>query len=100
MKMSKKTLNDHLLTGPNNLNDLVKLVLRVRLYPWIFLLDISRMYNRFKLHEEDRDYLRFFALKKVNDQYHFESHRMASFPFGASSSPFVCCYLLKNHAEK
>ena len=100
MKLSKKTLNDHLLQGPNNLNDLVKLVLRVRLYPWIFLLDISRMYHRFKLQKEDRDYLRFFALKEVDGQHLFESHRMASFPFGATSSPFVCCYLLKEHTKK
>ena len=58
------------------------------------------MYNRFKLHVEDRDYLRFFALKKVNEQYQFESYRMSSFPFGANSSPFVCCHLLKEHTKK
>ena len=100
MKMSQKSLNEHLLQGPNNLNDLVKLVLKMRLYPWIFLLDISRMYNRFKLHVEDRDYMRFFALKNVNGQNQFESHRMSSFPFGANSSPFVCCHLLKEHTKK
>ena len=100
MKESKKSLNDHLLQGPNNLNDLVKLVLRVRLYPWIFILDISRMYHRFKLQKVDREYLRFFALKRVNGQYQFETQRMSSFPFGINSSPFVCCHLLKEHTKQ
>ena len=99
MKESKKSLNEYLLQGPNNLNDLVKLVLRVRMYPWIFIMDISRMYHRFKLQKEDRDYLRFFALKKVNGQFQFESQRMSSFPFGTTSSPFVCCFLLKEHTK-
>jgi hypothetical protein len=99
-KGSQKSLNDHLLTGPNNLTDLIKLVLRFRLYPYVFNLDVSRMFFRTKVAREDRDYLRFFALKKEDDKYKFEAHRMTSYPFGLSSSPFVCTYLLRMHAER
>lgn len=99
-KVSKKSLNDHLLTGPNNLTDLIKIVLQFRLYPYVFNLDVSRMFFRTRVAVEDRDYLRFFALKKENNVYRFEAHRMTSYPFGLSSSPFVCTFMLRMHAEK
>ena len=99
-KGSGKSLNEHLLTGPNNLTDLIKLVLQFRLYPYVFNLDVSRMFFRTKVAVEDRDYLRFFALKKEEGKYKFEAHRMTSYPFGLSSSPFVCTFMLRMHAEK
>ena len=100
MRGSGRSLNDHLLTGPNNLTDLIKLVLRFRLYPYVFNLDVSRMFFRTRVAKEDQDYLRFFALKNEGDDYKFEAHRMTSYPFGLSSSPFVCTFLLRMHAER
>ena len=99
-KISKQSLNDHLLQGPTYLKDLVHLILKCRLHPFIFQLDITKFFNRFKLIQDDQDFLRFFAIKKQDDNYIFESHKMISIPFGLKSSPFLCCFLLKQHSDK
>ena len=101
MAKSNLSLNQHLYTGPNNLKDLVKLVLRFRMFPFVFNLDISRMFHRTKLNPEDSEYLRFFLVKKddVGD-IKFESYRCNSICFGLSCSPFICTFLLQQHAEK
>ena len=63
-KLSKKSLNDHLLSGPNDVQDLVKLVLKFRSYFYVFNLDCSRMFNRYRLIESDQDFLRLFKIMK------------------------------------
>ena len=75
-KISKKSLNDHLLTGPCNIQDLVLMVVRFRTYFYVFGLDISRMFLRFKLHDDEQEYLRFFLVKKgKNGKIEVDSYR-------------------------
>ena len=100
-KLSNKSLNEHLFTGPNNLQDLVKLVLRFRSYFYVFNLDISRMFMRFRLNETDQEYLRFFLIKKDQEgEIKIEPYRCSSLAFGLSSSPFTSTFLMQNHAKK
>ena len=90
-----------MFTGPNNLQDLVKLVLRFRSYFYVFNLDISRMFMRFRLNETDQEYLRFFLIKKDQEgEIKIEPYRCSSLAFGLSSSPFTSTFLMQNHAKK
>ena len=59
MKDSKKSLNQHLMQGPNHLQELVKILLRFRVYPVIFNMDVSKFFLRTLVAKEDNDYLRF-----------------------------------------
>ena len=101
MKDSKKSLNQHLMQGPNHLQELVKILLRFRVYPVIFNMDVSKFFLRTLVAKEDNDYLRFFLIKRgENGQIKLEHARCLGYPWGLCSSPFVCCFLMKIHAQK
>ena len=101
MAKSKMSLNDHLYTGPCTLADLVSLVLRFRMYPYVLNLDISRMFHRTKVHHTDREFLRFFLIKRdASGKIVFEQYRANSVCFGLTCSPMICNFLLRAHAEK
>jgi hypothetical protein len=53
------TLNECLFQGPCLLPDIVQVLIRFRLNPIAFTLDISKMFLRIKL-DHGKDYLRFF----------------------------------------
>ena len=58
-KHQNESLNDHLLTGPDLLNNLTGVLHRFREHPVAIVGDIERMFNQFHVNEEHRDYLRF-----------------------------------------
>ena len=100
-KISNKSLNDHLLPGPNQIQDLVLMVLRFRSYFYVFGLDLTRMFLRFKLHEPQQDYLRFFLVKRNKEgKIELDSYRATGLAFGLCSSPFSSIFLLQEHAKK
>ena len=58
---TKKTLNSHFLTGKNNIPEIPQLLINFRTHVIAGVTDVSKMFNRFLLHEEEKDYLRFFS---------------------------------------
>ena len=52
-------LNDYLLQGPDLLNSMVGVLVRFREDPIAIMGDIEKMFHKFKVNEEHRDYLRF-----------------------------------------
>ncbi len=52
-------LNEHLLTGPDLTNGLAGVLLRFRHHPVALMCD---MFNRFRVHPDDRDFLRFLLV--------------------------------------
>ena len=53
------SLNDHLLKGPDLLNNLVSIVIRFRLGQFAVISDIEQMFHQVRGREEGRDALRF-----------------------------------------
>ena len=54
-----KSLNDHLLKGPDLNNTLIGVLSRFRQEPVAFICDVEQMFHQFKVNVEHRDYLRF-----------------------------------------
>ena len=90
-------LNDHLLKGPDLINTLLGVLLRFRLRPIAITCDIERMFHQFRVHVEDRDYLRFLWFDKSMET---EEYRMTVHLFGATSSPGCATFGLRSLAEK
>ena len=61
---TKKSLNSHLLTGKNNIPEIPQLLINFRTHVIAGVTDVSKMFNRFLLHENEKDYLRFFSHSK------------------------------------
>ena len=74
-----RSLNSEIELTPNRLQDLFKLLLRVRKYRYVVISDISEMFLRIKLDPEDRKYHRF----------HFDGAdwEWVSILFGNNASP-------------
>ena len=98
-----KSLNDHLITGKNNLPEIPQLLMAFRRHNFCAVTDVSRMFQRFLLHDSCKDYLRFFfAFKRPQckeERVELVSLRNTTLPYGLSSSPSVATYLLQKHAS-
>jgi hypothetical protein len=92
------SLNEHLLTGPDQLNNLVGVLHRFRLGKIAVIGDIQRMFHSFFVKPADRDYLRFlwFSDKEMSNVFEY---RMCVHLFGARSSPGVATFGLRQAAE-
>ena len=56
----KKSLNSEIESTPNRLQDLFKVLLRMRKYQFVVTSDVSEMFLKIILDEKDRRYHRFF----------------------------------------
>ncbi len=86
-------LNDHLLTGPDLTNGLTGVLCRFRKYPITVICDVERMFHRFHVSQEDRDYLRFLWWENGDTNSEPKEYRMKVHLFGAASSPGCANYL-------
>ena len=91
-------LNDYLLQGPDLLNSMVGVLIRFREDPIAIMGDIEKMFHKFKVNEEHRDYLRFLWWESGNLESQPRSYRMKVHLFGATSSPGCANYGLKKLA--
>ena len=90
------SLNDQLLQGPDLNNSLLGVLLRFRQHPVALSCDIEKMYHRFQVVKEHRDYLKFFWL---DDENNTVTYRMKVHIFGARSSPNCAKYGLHKLAD-
>ena len=90
------SLNDALLKGPDYINSLVGILCRFRKHPVAFNCDIEKMFYAFRVHPEDRDYLRFLWWKGGDTRQPLSTFRMTAHLFGAVSSPACATYGLRH----
>lgn len=93
------SLNDHLLSGPDMLNNLSGVLIRFRKHPIALMCDIEKMFHQFHVKEADRDYLRFFWWKQGDLNSQPSEFRMKVHLFGAASSPGCANFGLKHLAK-
>ncbi len=99
-----KSLNDHLLSGPDLTNNLFGVLCRFRKHPIAITCDVEAMFHQFHVARDDRDYLRFLWWEAGDTSKEPHSYRMNVHLFGATSSPgcanFGLKYLSKLHANQ
>lgn len=93
------SLNDHLLSGPDMLNNLSGVLIRFRKHPVALMCDIEKMFHQFHVKEADRNYLRFLWWKNGDLTSHPSDFRMRVHLFGAASSPGWANFGLKRLAK-
>ncbi|XP_006812172.1 uncharacterized protein LOC102802124 [Saccoglossus kowalevskii] len=93
------SLNDHLLQGPDQINFLVGVLCRFRKEKIAIMCDIERMFHRFRVAEQDRDFLRFLWWKNDDIDSDPVVYKMRVHLFGAVSSPVCANYGLKRIAK-
>jgi len=97
-KFKDTSLNDHLIQGPDFMNNLVGVLHRFRKGHIAVMCDIQKMFHMFKVHESDRDYLRFLWFKDET-MTDIAEYRMTVHLFGAKSSPACATYGLRTLAR-
>ena len=89
---------------PNLLPQLAKLIIQFRAHKNVALLDISKLYSRIRVSEEDAEMQRFFwsedKMAPNQEKSNLKSYRQNRLIFGSKSSPYQAQWVLKKHAEK
>lgn len=93
-------LNEHLLSGPDMINNLTGVLVRFRQHQIAIMCDIEKMFHQFVVKESDRNYLRFLWWKDGDINTQPQTHRMTVHLFGAVSSPGCANYGLKHLAKE
>ena len=93
----KVALNEHLLAGPNLLNEVPAVLLRFRSGLVAFSGDVTQMFLQIQLLPQDRPYHCFLWQEGDGPLrvYQFQVH-----VFGNAGSPFLAVYVVKEHAKK
>lgn len=99
-KCEGTSLNDHLLTGPDLTNTLTGVLCRFRQHQIAINCDVEKMFHRFHVTPEDRDFLRFLWWENGNTAREPKEYRMRVHIFGAASSPGCANYGMKYLASK
>ena len=91
-------INDLLLSGPDQMNSLLGILLRFRKEPVAISCDIQQMFYNFKVTAEHKDYFRFLWIKDMKSP-EITEFRMNVHLFGAKSSPGVATFGLRKLAD-
>lgn len=97
------SLNDHLLSGPDMLNNLSGVLIRFLTDPVALICDIEKLFHQFHVEDADRNYLRFLWWKQGDLNLQSSEFSMKVDLLSAASSPgyanFGLKYLAKNNAD-
>lgn len=99
-KSEHTSLNEHLLTGPDLTNTLIGVLCRFRQHQIAITCDVEKMFHRFHVSPEDRDFLRFLWWQDGETDTEPKEYRMRVHIFGASSSPGCANYGMKYLARE
>ena len=97
-KFKGESLNDFLEPGPNVINDIGELLLRLRRHRYLVCCDLAQMFLNIRVDPQDRQYLRMFY--RENPQDELQVYQFAVHAFGLASSPCVAISCVKLHARK
>ncbi len=98
-KANGVSLNDKLLTGPDQLNSLPGILLRFRRRKIAFGGDVKEMFHQIRVKKEDQDSQR-FLFRGMDRKSEPDVYRMDVLIFGASSSPCSAQYVMKRNADQ
>lgn len=90
------SLNDILMVGPTVQSDIFSLILRFRLWRFVFTADISKMYRQILVHVDDRKYQ--CILWRSNPSDRLQAYRLNTITYGTSAAPFLATRTLNQLA--
>ncbi len=93
------SLNGQVMSGPDNNNRLLGVLLRFREGPIAFMCDVKAMFHCVKLPVEQRDYLRLLWWEQGDLDKPLKAYRMTAHIFGGVWSPSAATFALRHHAE-
>lgn len=94
-----ESLNSHLLTGPDLINSLIGVLMRLRCGSVAISADIESMFHRIFVKPEDSDALRFLWKFDMMSRGPPDEYKMLVHIFGAKSSPCCANYSLLRCAD-
>uniref|UniRef100_A0A7I5E995 DUF1758 domain-containing protein n=1 Tax=Haemonchus contortus TaxID=6289 RepID=A0A7I5E995_HAECO len=97
------SLNDCLHQGPSLLPDLVGILLRARLHPFLLIADVEKAFHQIRLQRSQRDATRFLWLKdpsKPPSPANLRVLRFTRVPFGVNASPFLLAAAIKLYLQR
>ncbi|XP_043246546.1 uncharacterized protein LOC122394053 [Amphibalanus amphitrite] len=92
------SLNDNLITGPNNLNSLAGVLMRFRQGRVPIASDVKQMFHQITIRADDR-HAQQFLWRDMDTTKEPETYQMNVVIFGAKSSPSTATYVLRRCAE-
>ena len=95
-KFENECLNDNILKGPDLLNDLLSVLLRLREVRYGVMSDIQQMFHQDLINHDDQHVLRF--LWRDNPNQAFGDYAMTAHDFGKADSPCCANWTLKRTA--
>ena len=98
-KRGAPSLNDALYRGQVILKDLCALLLNARIKPIVVIADIEKAFLQLGLQEDDRDLVRFFYYKDMENPSmdNLQVYRFCRVPFGLICSPFLLGATVRHH---
>ena len=99
-KGNRKSMNDGILTPPNNLQELLQVLTRGRRFPVLLAGDIAKMFLQVLCTPEDARYMRFVWREGVSQNNPIRLFEWTCHFFGKSDSPFLAIEAVLQAAEQ
>ncbi|XP_060875890.1 uncharacterized protein LOC132949125 [Metopolophium dirhodum] len=90
------SLNESMYTGPKLQPDIQVVLLRSRLWKYLFMADIKQMYRQILVQPSDRDYLR--ILWRFSPSSPIDEYRLCTVTYGTSAAPFQALRTIRHLA--
>ncbi|XP_076301651.1 uncharacterized protein LOC143219634 [Lasioglossum baleicum] len=87
------SLNDLLLQGPKLQHDITKILLRWRLYEYVFVADIEKMFRQILLHADDRKYQCILWNNMTTNE--LEAYELNTVTYGTTSAPYLSMRVIR-----
>ncbi|XP_039315199.1 uncharacterized protein LOC113005795 [Solenopsis invicta] len=87
------SLNDHLLAGPKLQADLSAVILRWRLFRYIYAADITKMYRQIQIDPRDINYQRILWSPEPNNPV--LTFRLSTVTYGTACAPFLALRVIR-----
>lgn len=94
---SGRSLNDVLHVGPTLQSDLMTLILRWRVYKYVFSGDIEKMYRQILVHNDDVDFQR--ILFRPTPTSPIKDYALKTVTFGVNCAPYLAIRTLNQLAQ-
>lgn len=90
------SFNESMYVGPKLQPDLQGVLLRARLWKYLFFADIKQMYRQILVHPDDRDYQR--ILWHFSAIFPIEEYCLCTVTYGISAAPFQTLRIVRELA--
>ncbi|XP_011694053.1 PREDICTED: uncharacterized protein LOC105453629 [Wasmannia auropunctata] len=91
------SLNDLQMVGPTIQNDLLALLIRFRVHPYVILADVQKMYRQVLVNPDQRSLQR--IIWRFNDKDPIQVFELNTLIYGTASAPFLATRCLKELAN-